>query len=245
MKAAYVMTLAGLIVAYPAGASHDWVGLDLCRTYPERMPPELDPQLFPDPDSDGARLVGRYCSQCHFAPGPGHHTATQWAEVVPRMALLMGVIARFSDRLRPIELPNADQQAALLAYLERHALQPLRNPDVAPPAYRALCGDCHAAPDPAAYVGADWPALLARMDGHREAMRRAPMGSLEQAEITTYLVMSAELARNPAPDSAPAAPAKWATSLTSDHGRWLALGPLLVLTLLGLGRWWLGQRRRT
>lgn len=63
------------VVAAPVWASHDWIGLDLCRTYPERMPPKLDPGLLPDPQGRGAHLLGRYCGQCHFAPGPGQHSA--------------------------------------------------------------------------------------------------------------------------------------------------------------------------
>ena len=39
----------GVSAAGPAGAKHDWIGLDLCRAYPERMPPELDSAAFPQP----------------------------------------------------------------------------------------------------------------------------------------------------------------------------------------------------
>ena len=102
--------LAAVSAAGPAGAKHDWIGLDLCRAYPERMPPELDSAAFPQPDSDGARLVSRYCSQCHFAPGPGQHTADQWADVLARMALLMDVTARFGDRPRPILSPDSTER---------------------------------------------------------------------------------------------------------------------------------------
>ena len=40
MKAAWTLAslLAALSAAGPAGANHDWIGLDLCRAYPERMP---------------------------------------------------------------------------------------------------------------------------------------------------------------------------------------------------------------
>jgi hypothetical protein len=243
MRNAPLLILVGLLVAAPARASHNWVGLDLCRTYPERMPPELDPKVLPYPDSPDARLVGRYCSQCHYAPGPGHHTAAEWTEVVSRMDLLMGVTARFSDPSRPIEQPSGDERAALLAYLERHALQPLTNLGEVPPAYRALCGDCHAAPDPAAYAGADWPALLARMDEHRITMRRLPAHPLAQAQVTTYLGVGVAFASDAGvggrvPQVAPADPQPYSN-------RWLALGPVFGLALLGLGRWWMSQRRRT
>jgi len=234
------MVLAGLLACSPAEASHDWVGLDLCRTYPERMPPELNTRLFPDPDSDGARLVGRYCSQCHFAPGPGQHTAAEWAELVPRMSLLMEVTARFGTRSPPTERPSTGERAELLAYLERYALRPLVDPSAAPPAYRSLCGDCHAAPAPAAYAGTDWSELLGRMLGHRVTMLRPPADPLAQAQVAAYLGISVA----PAGDPVPTAKTEGAPRLTGDPGRWLALGPILFLSLLGFVRWWLRQGAR-
>ena len=240
------LMLAGLLTVSPVWANHDWVGLDLCRTYPERMPPELDPGVLPEPGGPGARLLGRYCAQCHFAPGPGQHSAEAWSQVAPRMDLLMDVTARFGDRLRPIERPSPEERATLLAYLERHALRPLAAGDTAPPAYRTLCGNCHAAPDPTAYAGADWPTLLARMDGHRATMLRPVADARARAQVAAYLGVPAAATPAPEPggtaanlDGAPLASAPWPAS-----GRWLALGPIFLLTLLGLGRWWQQQRRR-
>lgn len=243
------LMMAGLLAASPVWANHDWVGLDLCRAYPERMPPELDPGVLPEPEGPGARLLDRYCGQCHFAPGPGQHTTAEWAEVVPRMDLLMDVTARFGDRLRPIEQPSPEEGATLLAYLERHALRPLAAGDEAPPAYRTLCGDCHAAPDPTAYAGADWPTLLARMEEHRATMLRPVADARARAQVAAYLGTALEV-----PAAAPRAPAPGAAAANLDgtpgssgpgsaSGRWLALGPIFLLTLLGLGRWW-RQRRR-
>lgn len=240
------LMLAVLLAVSPVWANHDWVGLDLCRTYPERMPPELDPGVLPEPEGPGARLLGRYCGQCHFAPGPGQHSAEQWAQVVPRMDLLMDVTARFGDRLRPIERPSPAELAALLAYLDRYALRPLVTVDEAPTAYRTLCGDCHAAPDPAAYAGTDWPALLARMDRYRVTMLRPVADARARAQVAAYLGVPAG-----APSAAelrqPAREVPWghpASDPGSASGRWLALGPVFLLVLLGLGRWALHHRRR-
>ncbi len=236
MKALHLLILAGLLIAQPAGAGHDWVGIDLCRIYPERMPPELAPGVLPDADSPGARLLGRYCGQCHFAPGPGQHTAPQWAEVVPRMGLLMTVTARFAGRSRPLEQPSAAERDALLAYLQRHALRPLAQLEEAPPAYLRLCGDCHAVPDPKAYPAADWPRLLGRMAGYRATLSRGPAAPVDQAEVESYLKEVARAAV-PAPDSA-------RTELPGDGGRWLALGPFCALALWGARRWYRAHRGR-
>lgn len=246
MRVSLLLALAGLAAAGPVWSAHGWVGIDLCRTYPERMPPELDARVLPDPDSAGARLLSRYCGQCHFAPGPGQHTAAEWSDLLPRMELLMEVSARFGDRSRPIEKPSGKERSLLLGYLERHALRPLANPGEAPAAYRNLCGDCHAAPDPAAYSGADWPALLARMDDHRATMRRWPADPSAQVEVARYLgVAHQALSDARTEGSAPGMQRELPPSgLPSSAGRWLALGPIFALVVLGLGRWLLHQRSR-
>lgn len=214
-------------------ASHDWIGLDLCRSYPERMPPQLDPGLLPDPQGRGVQLLGRYCGQCHYAPGPGQHSAAEWTEVVRRMGLLMEVTARFAAQLRPVAMPTSEERAELLGYLQAQALRPLNRPETAPPAYRTLCGDCHAAPDPAAYPDTDWPALLARMQDHRRSMARPPTDRVTEAQVRSYLGVAKTVAGEP----------PVAGSVRNDHlGRWLALGPVFLLLLLGLVRWWWPRR---
>lgn len=244
MKAALFLLAA--VTATPAGASHDWVGLDLCRAYPERMPPPLDPGALPEPEGPGARLLVQRCGQCHHAPAPGHHTAREWAEVLARMQLLMEVTARFGGRARPVEVPGAEDRAVLLAYLERHALRPLADPDAAPPAYRALCQDCHAAPDPAGYPAADWPAVIGRMAGHRVPMGRPPADPDAEGQVRAFLAPAA--ARDAGLDpgrltAAGAGPGRESEGPVPEGaaGRWLALGPFFAVALLGAGRWW---RRR-
>jgi|APFre7841882724_1041349.scaffolds.fasta_scaffold12306_4 cytochrome c5 len=230
--------LAALSAAGPARANHDWIGQDLCRAYPERMPPPLDSGVLPDPGGAGARILGRYCNQCHQAPGPGQHNAAEWAEVLARMDLLMDVTARFGDRPRPIESPDPAERAILLAYLQGHALRPLADLSRAPPAYRSLCGDCHAAPNPTAYAHADWPALLARMAGHRRVMGRAPGDPAAQAKIEAYLGVSSD-APLVTGQGDPSLDVAWG----HPSGRWFALGPFFVLAVLGLGRWWWRHHR--
>jgi len=43
----------------------------------KRMPSGINPDQLPEPDSKGAHLLARYCSQCHGVPGPGMHTADE------------------------------------------------------------------------------------------------------------------------------------------------------------------------
>jgi hypothetical protein len=231
---ALALALLTPLVAGHVSASHDWNGMDLCHTYRERMPPALAPDRFPEPGSAGARLVARYCGQCHYAPAPGQHTAAEWPKVLERMDLLIAVTARFGRQLKPVEVPGANERGLIAEYLALHALRPLADPDAAPADYRALCGDCHAAPDPAAYRDADWPALLARMTAHRQTMARPPARHAAQVQVERYLGLASTAA-------APEREREASAPRPAASGRWLALGPFFAVALFGIGRWWLNR----
>ena len=49
------------------------------------MPGGQAASSLPAPDSEGAKLVSRYCTQCHAQPSPRLHTASEWEAVVSRM----------------------------------------------------------------------------------------------------------------------------------------------------------------
>ena len=217
--------LALLLVLFitPVYASHDWFGVDLCRTQPELMPPGMDPADLPEPESPGARLVARHCSQCHNLPGPGHHAAKEWRQVAANMFLLSEVTARFGDRPQ-LAVPNAAQREIITAYLEHNALRPLPEGMKAPQAYLSACGDCHAAPDPGLYDAIAWPTVMSRMAGHRAVMAREPLNPLHTTQVLAYLSEHAATAPregNPEGD--------WAW-------RWVALAPVLALAVFGLWR---------
>lgn len=39
-----------------------------------RLPPGIEPEDLPETDSTGAKLIVRYCTQCHNLPSPSMHT---------------------------------------------------------------------------------------------------------------------------------------------------------------------------
>lgn len=212
-----VWPLLVLLGATPAWASHDWFGVDLCRSNPERMPPELAATDLPQPDSPGARLVASHCSQCHNLPGPGHHTADEWNQVVKNMIMLSEVTARFGGRPE-LMIPEADERTRILTYLKSHALRPLPEGADAPQAYLNACGDCHAPPDPGLHNANTWVSVIARMAGHRTIMAREPLDPLTATKVLSYL-------------SENAAPLPRGSFMT---GRWLALTPVFVLVAFAL-----------
>lgn len=68
---------------------------------------------LPEPDSAGATLYATRCAGCHRLYAPGAQTAAMWEVTVTRM---QGELAR-----RGVPPLTADEQATLLAYLERHS----------------------------------------------------------------------------------------------------------------------------
>lgn len=78
---------------------------------------------LPEAGSKGARLVSKYCSQCHAVPSPSIHTPKEWSEVTARMQKHIG------DQVQPstgstVKIPSAEELAAITKYLGQHAAAP-------------------------------------------------------------------------------------------------------------------------
>ncbi len=142
----------------------------------DMLPPRMDYALLPDRNSQGAVLLERFCTQCHYRPGPGLHTATEWPAVVIRMDRRMQMMSRRGMMMGIIEAPDKQEMATILGYLQTHALKPLAarlTPSLETPsgkAFRDVCSKCHALPDPRQHVAQKWPALVERMKGYMKTM---------------------------------------------------------------------------
>jgi len=140
-----------------------------------RMPQGINPDQLPDPDSEGARLLGQYCSQCHGVPGPGMHTASEWPTVVARMNRRMQMMSGGGMMMR-IEAPDDNELDILSAYLEKNAqrtvdVRKLTGADTPGGlAFQKTCAQCHALPDPAQHTSSEWPAVIERMHTNMAAM---------------------------------------------------------------------------
>jgi hypothetical protein len=74
---------------------------------------------LPDPDSEGAKLLSQYCSQCHAAPSPSLHERQEWSAVIGRMR---GHIADTTAAAGSgIKVPGRKQLDVIDDYLEHHA----------------------------------------------------------------------------------------------------------------------------
>lgn len=167
------------------------------------LPPGPRPEQLPEPDSRGARVMARYCVQCHYLPSPAMHTAENWPKTVERMVPRMqgkgnmGMLMQ--DMMAGVQAPPRDELQALLAYLKRHGQQPIdraRYPDLATPEGRAFdlaCSQCHALPDPKRHTAREWPAVVERMRKHLDWVGTVrgrlpnPEGELKETQILAFL----------------------------------------------------------
>jgi hypothetical protein len=146
------------------------------------LPPTFEAKQLPEPDSAGARLTVRYCVQCHNLPNPAMHHAAKWPPIVERMVTRMegrgNMGTLMADMMAGVRAPSPGEKRTLVAYLRRHAQQPLdprRYPDVNRPeaeAFRLACSQCHVLPDPQRHTAAEWPSVVARMQDNMEWMNR-------------------------------------------------------------------------
>lgn len=158
-----------------AKAKYLWAQSPHGRMLERILPPSVSPAELPEPQSDGARLVARYCVQCHYLPNPQMHTAARWAPIVKRMVWRMqgkgnlGPVMK--EMMADVAAPSAEEEESLAAYLQRHGQREI---DPAHPALRSeagqmfsiACSQCHALPDPQRHTAEEWPAVVERMRGH-------------------------------------------------------------------------------
>jgi cytochrome c5 len=158
------------------------------------MPEGVPASALPDPGSRGARLVARYCSQCHGIPSPARQSAEDWEPTVRRMVDRMARMARMP--MHRIEVPSDEEEQVILAYLQAHALRaadPAELPDGGPGArlFAEACSRCHALPDPVQHTPEEWPAVVARMRRHMREMGVAEVTDAQAAAIVAYLQRAA------------------------------------------------------
>ena len=156
-----------------AAAKYRWAQSPHGAMLERILPPTVDPQQLPEPDSEGARLTVTYCVQCHYPPNPAMHDAAKWKLVVTRMVWRMqgkGNMGKLmQDMMADVKTPSADEQARLVRYLQKYAqreIDPRKYPDLkSPPGqmFSIACSQCHVLPDPQRHTALEWPQVVERM----------------------------------------------------------------------------------
>lgn len=239
-----------------AVAAHSFGGLDLCNTYPEKMPPGIiDAEQLPKSSSRGANLVETYCEQCHYLPGPGRHTAVEWHGVLKKMNILMDVSNRFGNLMGKIKSPTESEREIIEQYLVNNALIPMEPvpEEIKGHAYERHCGSCHALPDPAQHTTTEWKQVIQRMLLSMEVMKYSPPNDAELTDIENYLKTRVEARASPINRPGPVLveieqSGLDVTSTEEEKNNFinsaLALGPFVVLVLIGLARWFVRDSKR-
>lgn len=155
--------------------------------------PTLKLSDLPEPTSDGAKGVIRYCSQCHNPPGPGLRTEKQWARIYWDMYWRMHIM---KSQFGGFQVPKYDEGMLIFAYLQKNAMKSVRSGQVrfkinGHKDYIRTCMQCHSLPDPVQYKDRDWDALVSRMKRHMGSMGKVVPDDAETQRIVSYLKQAA------------------------------------------------------
>lgn len=237
-------------------AAHSYGGMDLCTTYPEKMPPGvIVASELPNPSSTGVALMQKYCEQCHYLPGPGRHTADEWPGLLKQMNLLMDVSNRFGNLMGRVVTPTESEREIIRDYLLNNALIPLEPvPEaIKGHAYERHCGNCHALPDPEQHTPEEWSQVVQRMLRSMTVMKYSPPDEVELKAIEDYLLKGV-VRSHPSTESVGLAPIESEPSESSEEGssmigsgsggQIMALGPFALLVFIGLWRWFFNRTKR-
>lgn len=151
------------------------------------LPPAgLNVADLPEPGSQGAQLLGRYCAQCHALPTPMAHSATDWPSVARRMWLRMDWLPASLG----VKAPTLAERFTILEYLTTNGLK-VSGSNL--PAGRGreefslICSRCHALPDPRVHSPDDWPTVFSRMERNMERMKVAGPSAEQASDLLLYL----------------------------------------------------------
>jgi len=157
------------------------------------LPPTFELHQLPERRSRGARLLVRYCVQCHNLPNPAMHHAAKWPAIFERMVVCMrgkGNLGELmQDMMAGVEAPSVDEAGVLLAYLQKYSQRPLdpnKYPAVNLPegqSFKLACQQCHVLPEPKRHKASEWPAVVARMEKNMEWMNRVVGNQPDPREI--------------------------------------------------------------
>jgi len=74
---------------------------------------------LPESESQGAKLVNRYCTQCHALPNPKLHSEEGWLVTIERMNARMQWMSQNGNE---IVAPDKSELETLTAYMSKHAM---------------------------------------------------------------------------------------------------------------------------
>lgn len=158
------------------------------------FPPGVAPEDLPEPDSQGVKLLQKYCTQCHEIFSPQMHSAEKWSSILQRVSWHMQQsIGKKMGRMAGMQAPTQQENEELLDYLKRYSLRAadqsrlnhLETPNGT--AFQQTCAQCHALPAPEQYTAEQWPAVTARMRKNMDFMHKQPVQAEQETAILKFL----------------------------------------------------------
>lgn len=159
------------------------------RMMPDMLPPGITPGELPDRNSRGAKLLIRYCTNCHNLPSPVMHSAEEWPEVTERMFRRMGLMRGMMES----NSPSPEEQKTIVSYLKEHALISVSEDQLTSlqsegaRLFKQTCTQCHALPDPGLHTPQEWEQVIERMQGYMERMNKNVITAWEKNKIVDFL----------------------------------------------------------
>ena len=160
--------------------------------------PGISTAHLPQPESAGARLLLRYCAQCHNLPSPATHSAEEWPKVLERMDGHMKLSVGMGHReMMRIKRPTDSERKTIGAYLGTNGLRPFAGktlPDAESPGgklFQKICSGCHVLPDTGLHISEEWPDVVERMRMNMKVLGKEGISGEERDQIVIYLKKNA------------------------------------------------------
>ncbi len=162
---------------------------------PDRLPPGIAPEKLPEPNSLGAKLLQKYCIQCHDIFSPRMHSAEKWSSVFQRVSWHMQMMPKGEKmgRVVQIKAPSPQEGTELLTYLKRHSLHAADQSKLdhldtpSGKVFLQTCSQCHALPDPKQHTTQEWAGVTTRMNQNMQQMQKPVIQPKEEALIVQFL----------------------------------------------------------
>lgn len=146
-----------------------------------RLPPGIEPEDLPKPDSKGAKLLVRYCTQCHNLSSPSMHSSEEWPTVTQRMFNRLSWMSGMREEwmgMMWMKAPTPEEKREIVAYLKEYSLKSIASDIIPFPespgaiSFKNTCSQCHALPDPKIHTAEEWPAVVERMKVNMKIMEK-------------------------------------------------------------------------
>jgi len=157
------------------------------------VPARNEPAALPNAESRGAKLLGKYCTQCHGLPDPKAYSADEWPRIMGHMSTHIKAVGSRRCHLLQLVVPTEEEKGEILTFLRQSAFEPLNAGPKVPLTgeganlYLSFCAQCHELPHPRQHRVSEWPKIVDRMQDYAYFIGRRTITDKENAAIAEFL----------------------------------------------------------